>query len=153
MKNEGTIFADRVKKLLDARGISQRELADEVGITEVTMSRYITAERVPSATLIPSFAKALHVTCDYLIGVSDVPYGMPKGIVLDVNNGQTLFLSQVSKDGDTILDRWDGTKMEYERSIPAGDMVMLLNFYRYVKDNDIRNDFINPEGVNKEGVE
>ena len=153
MKNEWTIFADRVKKLLDARGISQRELAEEVGITEVTMSRYITAERVPSATLIPSFAKALHVTCDYLIGVSDVPYGMPKGIVLDVNNGQTLFLSQVSKDGDTILDRWDGTKMEYERSIPAGDMVMLLNFYRYIKDNDIRNDFINPEGVNKEGVE
>lgn len=153
MMDEWRIFAERVKKLLDARGISQRELADEVGITEVTMSRYITAERVPSATLIPSFAKALHVTCDYLIGVSDVPYGMPKGIVLDVNNGQTLFLSQVSKDGDTILDRWDGTKMEYERSIPAGDMVMLLNFYRYVKDNDIRNDFINPEGVNKEGVE
>lgn len=153
MKDEWRIFAERVKKLLDARGISQRELADEVGITEVTMSRYITAERMPSATLIPSFAKALHVTCDYLIGVSDVPYGMPKGIVLDVNNGQTLFLSQVSKDGDTILDRWDGNKMEYERSIPAGDMVMLLNFYRYVKDNNIRNDFINPEGVNKEGGE
>jgi transcriptional regulator with XRE-family HTH domain len=157
MKDEWRIFAERVKKLLDARGISQRELADEVGITEVTMSRYITAERVPSATLIPSFAKALHVTCDYLIGVSDVPYGMPKGmpkgIVLDVNNGQTLFLSQVSKDGDTILDRWDGTKMEYERSIPAGDMVMLLNFYRYVKDNDIYDSFINPEGKNNEGVE
>ena len=57
MKDEWRIFAERVKKLLDARGISQRELADEVGITEVTMSRYITAERVPSATLIPSFAK------------------------------------------------------------------------------------------------
>ena len=153
MKDEWRIFAERVKKLLDARGISQRELADEVGITEVTMSRYITAERVPSATLIPSFAKALHVTCDYLIGVSDVPYGMPKGIVLDVNNGRTLFLSQVSRDGDTILDRWDGTKMEYERSIPAGDMVMLLNLYRYVKDNDIYDSFINPEGKNKEGVE
>lgn len=78
---------------------------------------------------------------------------MKNGIELEVNNGQTLFLTQISNDGDTILDRWDGDKMEYERSIPAGDMVMLLNLYRYVKDNDIYNDFINPEGKNKEGVE
>jgi hypothetical protein len=75
---------------------------------------------------------------------------MKKGIELEVNNGQTLFLTQVSKDGDTILDRWDGDKMEYERTIPAGDMVMLLNLYRYVKDNDIYDSFINPEGKNKE---
>jgi hypothetical protein len=27
---------------------------------------------------------------------------------------------------------------------------MLLNLYRYIKDNDIQNDFINPNGANKE---
>lgn len=75
---------------------------------------------------------------------------MNKGIEIEVNNGQTLFLTQVSKDGDTILNRWDGDKMEYERTIPAGDMVMLLNLYRYVKDNDIYDSFINPEGNKKE---
>lgn len=75
---------------------------------------------------------------------------MNKGIEIEVNNGQTLFLTQVSKDGDTILNRWDGDKMEYERTIPAGDMVMLLNLYRHVKDNDIYDSFINPEGNKKE---
>lgn len=75
---------------------------------------------------------------------------MKKGIELSVNNGQTLFLTQVSADGDTILSRWDGDKMEYERAIPAGDMVMLLNLYRYIKDNDIENEFINPNGRIKE---
>lgn len=75
---------------------------------------------------------------------------MNKGIEIEVNNGQTLFLTQVSKDGDTILNRWDGDKMEYERTIPAGDMVMILNLYRYVKDNDIYDSFINPKGKNKE---
>lgn len=75
---------------------------------------------------------------------------MNKGIEIEVNNGQTLFLTQVSKDGDTILNRWDGDKMEYERTIPAGEMVMLLNLYRYVKDNDIYDSFINPEGNKKE---
>lgn len=71
-------------------------------------------------------------------------------IILEVNNSDTLFIDQVSRDGDTILSRYDGDKMEYERTIPAGDMVMLLNLYRWVKDNDIQNDFINPYGKNKE---
>lgn len=75
---------------------------------------------------------------------------MKKGIELNVNNGDTLFLTQTSADGDTILNRYDGDKMEYCCTIPAGDMVMLLNLYRYIKGNDIQNDFINPAGRNAE---
>ena len=71
-------------------------------------------------------------------------------IIINVNNGDTLFLDQVSRDGAVILSRYDGEKMEYVKSIPAGDMVMLLNLYRWVKDNDIKNDFINPTGKNAE---
>lgn len=74
---------------------------------------------------------------------------MKQGIELTVNNGQTLFLTQVSADGDAILNRYDGDRMTFECSIPAGDMVMLLNLYRYIKDNDIRNEFINPAGKNR----
>ena len=71
-------------------------------------------------------------------------------IKLNVNNGDTLFLTQVSADGDIALNRYDGDRMEYERIIPAGDMVMILNLYRYIKDNDIQNDFVNPNGKNRE---
>lgn len=31
-------------------------------------------------------------------------------------------------------------------TINSGDMVMLLNWYRYVKRNNIQDDFINPDG-------
>ena len=75
---------------------------------------------------------------------------MKKGIELNVNNGATLFLTQVSADGDTIVNRFDGDNMTTDLAISAGDMVMLLNFYRYVKSHDIQNDFINPYGKNKE---
>jgi len=75
---------------------------------------------------------------------------MTKGIELEVNNGQTMYLTQTRRDGDTILNKWDGHNMRFEIAIPAGDMVMLLNLYRYVKDNDIYDSFINPEGKNKE---
>jgi hypothetical protein len=41
----------------------------------------------------------------------------------------------------------DLSKTEF---IPNGDMVMLINLYRYIKDNDIQNEFINPNGKNHE---
>ena len=67
-------------------------------------------------------------------------------IELKVNNVQTLFLTQVSKDGDTVLSVWDGENDTYAGTIPVADLVMLLNFYYHVKGNDIKNDFINPYG-------
>lgn len=71
-------------------------------------------------------------------------------IKLNINNGQELYITQTSADGDAIINKWDGDSMTYEYSIPAGDMVMLLNMYRYIKENDIQNDFINPYGKNKD---
>lgn len=37
---------------------------------------------------------------------------------------------------------------DVNNGISAGDFVMLLNFYKYVKDNNIQNDFINCYGKN-----
>ena len=71
-------------------------------------------------------------------------------LTYDVNNGQTLILTQEKHDGDVTLVRGDGGIRIPERTIPPGDMVMLLNLYRYIKDHDIQNDFINPFGRNKE---
>lgn len=63
-------------------------------------------------------------------------------ISFDVNNGGILSLEQENHDGAVLLS--DGTK------ISAGDFVMLINYYRHVKNNDIQNNFINYHGKNKE---
>lgn len=69
-------------------------------------------------------------------------------LTYNVNNGKTLALVQRRHDGAVMICGADiYSKTEF---IPAGDMVMLVNFYRYIKDNDIQNDFINPNGKNKE---
>ena len=67
-------------------------------------------------------------------------------LTYDVNNGQTITLVQEKHDGDVIVIRDEEGKRIKERIIPAGVMIMLLNFYRYIKDFDIQNDFINPGG-------
>ena len=66
-------------------------------------------------------------------------------ISFDVNNGGKLELIQRGHDGTVLICDKSASNTEL---IPAGDMVMLVNLYRYIKDNDIQNDFINYNGKN-----
>lgn len=60
-------FPARLQRALKAAGLTQKELADKMGITEASMSRYANANRVPKATTIISMAAALKVTTDFLL--------------------------------------------------------------------------------------
>lgn len=72
-------------------------------------------------------------------------------IEFEVNNGQIIQFHQPEQFGDVEVERGKfGGEYLYDYSIPAGDFVMLLNLYRYIKDHDIQNDFINPNGKNKD---
>lgn len=68
-------------------------------------------------------------------------------LTYNVNNGGILELIQNEHDGAVTIS---GSNHSGAETIPNGDMVMLINFYRYVKDHDIQNDFINSDGKNKE---
>lgn len=62
------ILGERISDLLKKNGLTQRQLADKVGITEVSMSRYIKGDRVPKGPVISNIAVSLHTTSDYLLG-------------------------------------------------------------------------------------
>lgn len=68
------------------------------------------------------------------------------------NNNGTMLLKQENVDGPVCVHTFhgfydfDGT--ENDVIISAGDMVMLINYYRYIKDNNIKCDFVNPNGKN-----
>ena len=57
----------RISELLNQYGLSQRELADKVGVTEVSMSRYIRGARTPRGPILANIAAALHTTPEYLM--------------------------------------------------------------------------------------
>ena len=67
------------------------------------------------------------------------------------NNKGLLNMIQHEIDGKVIVKRLEKDK-SYKTitTIPAGDMVMLINMYKYIKENDIQNAFINPNGKNKD---
>ena len=62
------IIGERIAGLLREQGKTQRALAEQVGTTEVSISRYIKGNRVPKGPILVNIAKALHTTTDYLLG-------------------------------------------------------------------------------------
>lgn len=60
-------MGERISELLKQHGLSQRELAATVGVTEVSMSRYIRGDRIPRGPILANIAAALHTTPEYLL--------------------------------------------------------------------------------------
>lgn len=71
-------------------------------------------------------------------------------ISFNTNNNQKIEISQFEHD-DTVLIHTENSSgiqiNEYE--ISNGDFIMLLNYYKYTKENNIQCDFINPSGKGK----
>nr|WP_325213768.1 helix-turn-helix transcriptional regulator [uncultured Oscillibacter sp.] len=68
----------RIADLLRNKGMQQRELAERIGLTEATMSRYISGERDPKPEVIANIATALHTTSDYLLGIESGEFDFPR---------------------------------------------------------------------------
>lgn len=72
MKTE-EIFRERLRLLRIEKGISQKKIAEEVGITEVGYRNYETGRRKPTFTVLPTIADFFNVSIDYLVGRTDNP--------------------------------------------------------------------------------
>ena len=53
--------------------VSQRELAQKCGVNESLISRFLSGARLPRIDTLVKMAKALNVSTDYLLGISDSP--------------------------------------------------------------------------------
>jgi transcriptional regulator with XRE-family HTH domain len=72
VKGERTMqeFRERLAAILAELHMTQKVLAERIGITEASLSRYLNEGRIPHATVIANMATALGTTTDYLLGVS-----------------------------------------------------------------------------------
>lgn len=73
MKNteNKTILGQRLKELREERSLTQRQLADELGINSVTYLHYEKSQREPPIALLVEVAKYFDVSVDYLLGLKD----------------------------------------------------------------------------------
>lgn len=75
------IFAARLAATREQRQVSQRQLAFRVGVSPRAVGQYEQGENLPSVEVLVALARALEVSTDHLLGLSDDPHAssLPKG--------------------------------------------------------------------------
>ena len=68
----------RISESLRTRGMTQKELANRIGVTEAVISRYISGDREPKPNILANIATALHTTSDYLLGIDYEEFDHPR---------------------------------------------------------------------------
>lgn len=81
-------FGNTLKKLRTQAGLTQKQLADKMGVTKAVISYYELQERYPSPEVLIKLASIFHVSTDYLLG-------------LDKNN--TIDLAGLTDDDVTLV--------------------------------------------------
>lgn len=71
-------FAENLRTALDRSGMTQRQLADRLGVTEVTISRYVRGDRRPRCNILYDISKALGVPVVFLLKGEEEPQNMWK---------------------------------------------------------------------------
>lgn len=65
-------FGDKLKKLRTGQKLSQRELADRIGVAKSVISYYESGDRYPSYDVLIKISHLFHVTTDYLLDIDKV---------------------------------------------------------------------------------
>ena len=75
-------FGAKLKELRLQAGLTQKQLAERIGVTKSVVSFYELRERTPSPEILVKLAAVFHVTSDHLLGIE-------KGKVLDITGLET----------------------------------------------------------------
>lgn len=107
---------ENIRSCLEAHGIAQRELAETIGVTEATMSRWLNGERQPSAYALLKISKVFGTTMESLMaGVTNEQ--KTGGIMIRVNNKWVIeidenanYMPRVDKHTTETVKLKDGTE-------------------------------------------
>ena len=67
------MFNERLKESRTKKGLKGREMAELLGVSYSTYSKYESTERKPDIDMLVRIADALSVSTDYLLGRTDRP--------------------------------------------------------------------------------
>lgn len=64
-------FSYRLIVLMEEMNMTQIKLAKKIGTSNVTISRYLSGDRIPRLDVVMKIASVFHVSLDYLLGISN----------------------------------------------------------------------------------
>ena len=66
-------FSYILVSLMEENNMKQNVVAEKIGVSEVTISRYISGKRTPRLDIIIKIANLFNVSTDFLLGISSNP--------------------------------------------------------------------------------
>lgn len=64
-------LGERLKEEREKRGLTQQDVADEIGVTKQAIFSYEKGVRSPTVTTLCALAQFFEVTTDYLCGIAE----------------------------------------------------------------------------------
>ena len=83
-------IGEKIEKVLENCNMSQRDLANRIGVDESIISRIIKGERIPKSDVLANIATALHTTSDYLLGIENDEIDSSKLVRLIARNSSKM---------------------------------------------------------------
>ena len=111
--------ANNLRKLWEAKGLTQPELAELFGSTQSAISNYESGTREPDISLLMRFAEYFDVTVDYLVGSTDLPFRIDSG---------KIFYTELEKEILLLC-----------RELPEEDQEQMAAIGRHLKKKNERN--------------
>lgn len=93
------MWQDKIRQILEAKELSQRQVALRSGITEGTLSRYLTGSRMPRVDIITNIAKTLEVETEFLLSEEEEPPKRPYTTIATaiIQNGKELTPTEANR--------------------------------------------------------
>ncbi|MCM1289389.1 MAG: helix-turn-helix domain-containing protein [Corallococcus sp.] len=66
------LFRKRLLEEMKANGFTTKKLAELVGVSPEMITQYYTTKKLPSLETFANICKALNVSADYLLGLSEI---------------------------------------------------------------------------------
>ena len=123
MKNELAMIAERLKNIRIEKGLSQRMVAEQLGISKPIISQYESGQRLPSVPKLIQLSKYYKVSLDYLCGRTETK---------QINDMKTTFV--LCKGTNSSLMTLDDAKQEFYNTILA-HREDTEGFDEYLEDN------------------
>ncbi len=95
-------FGNTLKELRIQNGMTQQQLAAQIGVSKSVVSYYELQERIPSPEILVRLAAVFHVSSDYLLGIEKSSYLDVSGLDADdiaVLNSMIILLRKKNQNG------------------------------------------------------
>lgn len=132
-------FSLRLKKLREASGVNQAQLAEELGVSRGSISFYENGDRIPDIEFLFRMAKHFNVSSDWLLGLTDIQN--PDTNIsfalqcLGLSDSSAKTLLAIKKDSES-KDVPEGAKVlpsTLDKFLTNSNVIiLLLNIQRYI---------------------